>query len=618
MKRFLSLMLALALTLFASLAFCEDAVAYRPGEITKDLILESMQPGRHLSISMSGVFEPGTGLATDEEEQVLLDCISKLLERSALRLGYARVEDGVRLDFGGYILGEDGNLVYSDNAMTLNHDGIILETDLMEGRRLFVGWETIIEQLEPDNLDLGDLFLEMAEQDVTDWIGGWIEEHAAQILEASMPYVNISLNWILTLPFEQVEAVDENSIVPAMPGLMRVSISRADISHLVDALLDQLQKPEDKLHSWLTHIPMISDDMLDETIEDLRNITASETTDHPMILTFLLPSNELPFALAAEYEGDIRSFRFSLYGQESENDNTMLFTLRLFGSEKPDPEEGEETDSTFSVSADLSVKQDPTDELVISISLTAEAVVDDVPLFTLTQETANVAFTAESGQPGYRQTQTQTFSVYNGVSVGNEEVNGEWVRTEEGGESYLSHGSSDVKEDGESETITSIVDISWVIEPVEGGLFDAAFSEILSIPSHFIEAAGLNMLVFGDKYESMDEYLTTLYYDELSGEEISDLESELMSALRGKRNDILEVLPEQLVPYAVQIIGGQIPDDDHDQLSDQGYLDGFMEGYGVGYDDGYRAGLEAANKEGSGTIVDEFETTDSINDDTVD
>ena len=270
MKRFLVLMLALAFALSAGLALCEEADAYRPGEITKNLIQGSMQPGRHLGVSLSGVFDPGMNLAPDEEVQAVLDSLSLLLERSALRVGYARVKDGVRLDFGGYIQGEDESLVYSYNAVTLNHDGLIFESDLLEDRRFFIGWETILEQLGVEDTGYGDLFLEMAEQDVTDWIGGWIEEHAGQMLEAAVPYFGVAAGWIASLPFEPVETVGENSPVPAMPGMMRVSVTRADVSRLCGALLDQLENPEDKLHSWLLHIPMYTEEMLGDTIEELR------------------------------------------------------------------------------------------------------------------------------------------------------------------------------------------------------------------------------------------------------------------------------------------------------------------------------------------------------------
>ena len=620
MKRFLSLMLALALALTAGLALCEDAAAFRPGEITNDLFREALNPGRHLGLSISGVFEPGADFAADEEQQVLMDCVSQLLERSALRLGYARVQDGARLDFGGYILGEDGNLVYSDNAVTLNHDGIILESDLLEGRRLFVGWETILEQLGIEDTDYDELFLEMAEQDVTDWIGGWIEEHAAQALEAGMPYAGVALAWLVSLPFEPVETLPENSPVPAMPGMMRVSVTRADVSRLADAMLDQLEKPDDKVHSWILRIPMITEESLADAIEELRYNLPSETDDHPLVLTFALPGEgkPVPFALAAEYEGDIRAFRFGLSGVEAEDGKTMNFALRLNGTRKADAEEGEEKDSVFSVTADLAATPDPADDLVYAFDFTAEAEANGESLLSWTYTGANTAFTAESGQPGYRQNVSQNMSLLGGTYTSSSEQTGEWVRTEEGGESFLSHGSSEAKS-GESDVVSSIADVSWVIEPMEGGLFDAAFSEILSMPSQSIEAAGMNVLVFGDEYEPMDEYLTTLYYDELSGEEISDLESELMDALRGKRNDILEVLPEPLVPYAVLYIGGQIPEDDHDSLGDQGYLDGFMEGYGVGYDDGFRAGLDAAReKPAPDTAAEASEAPDAAEKEAVD
>ncbi|MCR4706900.1 MAG: hypothetical protein K5746_03025 [Clostridiales bacterium] len=615
MKRFLSLMLSLVLVLSVGLSLAEEP-AYQPGEITKALILEAMQPGHHLSVSLSGVFEPGKNLAENEEQQAILDSVSRLLEQSALRVGYARVADGVRLDFGGYILDEDGSLVYSDNAVTFNHDGIVLESDLMEGRRLFVGWETILEQLGLDKSSYGDLFLEMAEQDVTDWVGGWIEEHAGQAVEAALPYAGATLGWLMSLPFEPVETLPENSPVPALPGMMQVSITRADVSRLGSSLLDQLADPEDKMHSWLLHLPLFTEEDLQENIEWLRDIIASETTDHPLVLTFAMPTGEepIPFALAAEYEGDIRAFRFGIYGTKNDDGKTMNFALLADGTSKADPEAGKAEDSSFALHADLALTQDPQDKYVYEASFSAEAAVNGQNVLSMTYENASAAFTAESGQPGYRMTMNQAVSYDGGAFLSSSENSAEYVRTEEGGESYLIHGTASAKEGDDKEMETTIVDASWVIEPVEGGLFDAAWSEILSMPAISLESIGMNALVFGDEYEPMDEYLTTIYYDELSGEEIADLESELKDALRAKRNDILEVLPEPLVPYAVQYIGGQIPEDDHDSLGDQGYLDGFMEGYGVGYDDGFKAGLDAARENapkapeseaaGSGDTVD--------------
>ena len=594
MKRFLSMLIAMAVLFSAGFALAEDD-AYRPGEITGELVREAFLPGHHLSVSLSGIFEPGTGLAEDAEQQELLNGVSQLLENSALRLGYARVDGGARFEFGGYILGEDGSLVYSDNAATLTRDGVILESDMIEGRRLFVGYETLLAYAGLDDTPFSDAFLTLAAQDIPAYLRDWVESHSAQMLQMALPYAAVAAEWAGSLKIESVERLERDGVVYELPGMTQISVTDADMLRLLNALVDQFEKPDDAFRNWLAAIgpdPAAA-------VSALRNVPEDAADDVPMIFTFALPEGDAHAPFLADFDcANLSgvSVRCTLAGEPAQTEGSTRVTFRFSAVQAAADESS--GDLAFSAAADLLVTEGKDDPKQFRVEMTAEADLNGESVFTMNYTVSNESFVAESGQPGYRSSVSETMQIMDpeaGPVEASSENAGEWVRTDEGGESFSLHGSSDTSIGGDSSGGV-IVDTSFVIEPIEGGLFDASYSEIISMPALSIDAVGYSALIFGDEYEPLDAYLTTLYFEDLSGEEIAALESELYDAARGKRNDILEVLPEALLPYAVMVIGGQVPEDDHDALPDQGYLDGFMEGYGIGYDDGYQAGLAAASQ----------------------
>lgn len=608
MKRFLILLLTLLFALSVLPASAQEDELFLPGRITARLVRESLRHGRHVSADFSGIFVPGEGITDDPEEMKLLEALSELLSNSALRLGYARTDEGLRIEIGGYCIGGE-NIVFSDNAVTLNRDGVIVDSDLMDGRRITVLWETVLRYLGLDEETTGEI-LSLRDRDFSALLESLVEEHLPVLLQMAgdtlSPYAAILSDWAGTLSVQTVSSAAGHDDLPAFAEghLLQITIYEADWLNLCGRLVEQLEQDEVLLPLLDTAVSsgtllLAADgqpagsltELLPEIKESLAAAREEATEDHSTVLTVGTSDEGLPFALCLDDKAGETGepAGFTLLASPVGGDGKLPVTLRLYGGQ---------AEKRFVLAADALIFADPQEPTHTSFELTCDASVGGESLVSAEAKQSLAPITAESGQPGYRGEQSAVMNIRvpaeaDSLSVRSvAESTCDWVRTEDGGESFTVHGISDLYADEDS--FSSITDASFTIEPTEGGLFDATFYETVSLPSTKVDSAGFIALVSADDYIPLTDGFQTLAWEDMSSEESDELQADILSSARIKRDQLLDAMPPVLRETASQYIGGN-GGEEPGLPSQEGYLDGFSEGYATGYDDGFRAGFEAAS-----------------------
>ena len=611
MRKILSLLLALTFALSACAGFAEETAsaavagseestaaaptaedAYLPGMITARYLKGALETGRHLGASVSLVFVPDEGLTGDEELQAKLVALSDVLNNSALNLGYAATEEGRRFELGGYVLSDEQEMFYTDFAVTVNRDGLILESDLLEGRRYSVQWETLLAAAGMDEEQIGEVIAGIrraAEFDPDYFLNEELPAFAEKVAAKAAPYAMAAVQWASTLPVETVDGVEGNDFIPKVDGMLQIRITEADLVRLAEALLDQLDADE-SLRPYLDRVLAAASD-LPEGVTDTASLTAkirealasAQTSDVPLVITFGSDEENVVFCVDTQDADVSHAFNFTVVAALSE---PIQVALRCSGID------GE----SFSFACDTNISLNPEAaedgfQPAAAIEGEYDLAVNDVTVMSGIFSEDVGSFSAESGEPGWRTTSANTVSITEPKMTQNVEQSQEWVRTEVGGESFTSHATGDTTV--EDVHVSVIGDSSFLLTPAENGLFDAWLRAVASLPEQNIAQVGLEAMIYGDEYESFSDYMETVPLDEMDGEAMSALMDELMANARTKRTDLLAALPEELRSAVSLIVGGTYePDDPQDDVQ-QGYVDGFMDGYGIGYEDGYKAALDS-------------------------
>ena len=160
MKKTHTLLLALflCLALIFPCALAEDA--YVPGQRTQALIDAALDAGQIVGGETRLTLQLGdeilSMLADDEESQAQLDALMEVIGGVRLAGGFGKLEDGYRVELGGSYTAPSGDNVFVTAAANLTLDGVSIESNLIEGERLSIRWETLLRLFgrrrgEPDH-----------------------------------------------------------------------------------------------------------------------------------------------------------------------------------------------------------------------------------------------------------------------------------------------------------------------------------------------------------------------------------------------------------------------------------------------------------------------------------
>ena len=154
MKRILGFLLAacFALTCMGgALAEQTEPVAYtyNPGDITSAMF-ENLPSGTMSAIDMQLFMVFGESFAEQNEVAAEdLAAISEVLDSTTLHVSAGAYDDGVRLYLAG-LYGHGESALAVDAALNITGTGLSLESNLIEGKKVTVTWDTLLRMLGAD------------------------------------------------------------------------------------------------------------------------------------------------------------------------------------------------------------------------------------------------------------------------------------------------------------------------------------------------------------------------------------------------------------------------------------------------------------------------------------
>lgn len=342
---FLTLLLCLSL-IFPG-AHAEDT--YVPGERMRSLVSSALEAGQlvggeaHFSLTL-----PDSMLPDDEEGRAQFDALAEVIQGVSLAGGMGRLDDGYRVELGGAYTAPSGDNVYVTGAANLTADGLSLESNLIEGERLSIRWETLLEMLGLSENEI-DVLLSLP---TTDWDSALNElnDELAQAAETfgklADPYLVTLADFAATLNIQQRRNVEAENGYPAVENEISITCTAEELSRLLHSLADQVEK-DTALRPYLeqliqncdltvtdgdsetTHVMSVSEfcdetrqfaDVLAETDGSLGILLGYDDDGLPFYLTLALSDGETLDALA-----------FQMLPGETED--TCVFTLRALESD---------------------------------------------------------------------------------------------------------------------------------------------------------------------------------------------------------------------------------------------------------------------------------------------
>lgn len=552
MKRTLGFLLTLcfALTcLGGALAEQTEPAAYNPGEITSAMF-ENLPSGTMSAIDM-GIFAAFGESFTENTgvDAETLAAISEVLDNARLHVSAGAYDDGVRLYLAG-LYGYGENAIGVDAALNITGTGLSVESNLIEGKKVTVTWDTLLRMLGADDETIAALksLTELTEEDVASALTALLDELSAfaeKAAEVASPYLEKVLEFAASLPVETLENVTDDSGYPAAAHVIVITCTDKAIGELLVSLADMLEQDAvlapmlDQAIAGgmdITHNGVTATNTA-EACALLRTAVAEELTDE---------SRPLQLVLGADENG-VPSY-FILY-KGLDEDTAVAFTATMM---QPD-----DNSFAFAISAGTHLA-DGSMEDGITMNLTASIDPSNPNAVLVTTQT--LGFTG--GEVTVQQTQK--------VSVELSEVNGVPQQTmdyalsqtqegatvdvtmsgianpnEEGGETIGYEGTMTVTADD----ATVAIDFAYVIisaiiedEPTASMVFS------MSTPDAGLDQYGMAADCYTYEYDpattaALEEYSL----DTMSNDDMDVLTTQASNALQDLLTRLMQALPEAFV-----------------------------------------------------------------------
>lgn len=552
MKRTLGFLLTLcfALTcLGGALAEQTEPAAYNPGEITSAMF-ENLPSGTMSAIDM-GIFAAFGESFTENTgvDAETLAAISEVLDNARLHVSAGAYDDGVRLYLAG-LYGYGENAIGVDAALNITGTGLSVESNLIEGKKVTVTWDTLLRMLGADDETIAALksLTELTEEDVASALTALLDELSAfaeKAAEVASPYLEKALEFAEGLPVETLENVTDDSGYPAAAHVVVITCTDKAIGELLVSLADLLEQDAvlapmlDQAIAGgmdITHNGVTATNTA-EACALLRTAVAEELTDE---------SRPLQLVLGADENG-VPSY-FILY-KGLDEDTAVAFTATMM---QPD-----DNSFAFAISAGTHLA-DGSMEDGITMNLTASIDPSNPNAVLVTTQT--LGFTG--GEVTVQQTQK--------VSVELSEVNGVPQQTmdyalsqtqegatvdvtmsgianpnEEGGETIGYEGTMTVTADD----ATVAIDFAYVIisaiiedEPTASMVFS------MSTPDAGLDQYGMAADCYTYEYDpattaALEEYSL----DTMSNDDMDVLTTQASNALQDLLTKLMQALPEAFV-----------------------------------------------------------------------
>lgn len=547
---FLTLLLCLSL-IFPG-AHAEDT--YVPGERMHSLVSSALEAGQlvggeaHFSLTL-----PDSMLPDDEEGRAQFDALAEVIQGVSLAGGMGRLDDGYRVELGGAYTAPSGDNVYVTGAANLTADGLSLESNLIEGERLSIRWETLLEMLGLSENEI-DALLSLP---TTDWDSALNElnDELAQAAETfgklADPYLVTLADFAATLNIQQRRDVEAENGYPAVENEISITCTAEELSRLLHSLADQVEK-DTALRPYLeqliqncgltvtdgdsetTHVMSVSEfcdetrqfaDALAETDGSLGILLGYDDDGLPFYLTLALSDGETLDALA-----------FQMLPGETED--TCVFTLRALESD------GDSANTLLDTALTLTL--DPDDKQVYAAELNVQS--ED---FTLYFAMDSSAVTTEDSLPGYRLSlsMNSATAVDSGTALTVYTGDGLHALTAAGGEQTTYAANIDIYADTTDSLLGSAkIESGLSLEPDENSLVGRFYLDEAFTADDGTLSFGTDVALSSWNYDAAEtDALRETMFETATGEELAALQNRFAQSAQQKLFALLSLIPQEVL-----------------------------------------------------------------------
>lgn len=547
---FLTLLLCLSL-IFPG-AHAEDT--YVPGERMRSLVSSALEAGQlvggeaHFSLTL-----PDSMLPDDEEGRAQFDALAEVIQGVSLAGGMGRLDDGYRVELGGAYTAPSGDNVYVTGAANLTADGLSLESNLIEGERLSIRWETLLEMLGLSENEI-DALLSLP---TTDWDSALNElnDELAQAAETfgklADPYLVTLADFAATLNIQQRRNVEAENGYPAVENEISITCTAEELSRLLHSLADQVEK-DTALRPYLeqliqncdltvtdgdsetTHVMSVSEfcdetrqfaDVLAETDGSLGILLGYNDDGLPFYLTLALSDGETLDALA-----------FQMLPGETED--TCVFTLRALESD------GDSANTLLDTALTLTL--DPDDKQVYAAELNVQS--ED---FTLYFAMDSSAVTTEDSLPGYRLSlsMNSATAVDSGTALTVYTGDGLHALTAAGGEQTTYAANIDIYADTTDSLLGSAkIESGLSLEPDENSLVGRFYLDEAFTADDGTLSFGTDVALSSWNYDAAEtDALRETMFETATGEELAALQNRFIQSAQQKLFALLSLVPQEVL-----------------------------------------------------------------------
>lgn len=547
---FLTLLLCLSL-IFPG-AHAEDT--YVPGERMRSLVSSALEAGQlvggeaHFSLTL-----PDSMLPDDEEGRAQFDALAEVIQGVSLAGGMGRLDDGYRVELGGAYTAPSGDNVYVTGAANLTADGLSLESNLIEGERLSIRWETLLEMLGLSENEIEALL----SLPTTDWDSALNElnDELAQAAETfgklADPYLVTLADFAATLNIQQRRDVEAENGYPAVENEISITCTAEELSRLLHSLADQVEK-DTALRPYLeqliqncdltvtdgdsetTHVMSVSEfcdetrqfaDVLAETDGSLGILLGYNDDGLPFYLTLALSDGETLDALA-----------FQMLPGETED--TCVFTLRALESD------GDSANTLLDTALTLTL--DPDDKQVYAAELNVQS--ED---FTLYFAMDSSAVTTEDSLPGYHLSLSMNTAtaVDSGTALTVYTGDGLRALTAAGGEQTTYAANIDIYADTTDSLLGSAkIESGLSLEPDENSLVGRFYLDEAFTADDGTLSFGTDVALSSWNYDAAEtDALRETMFETATGEELAALQNRFAQSAQQKLFALLSLVPQEVL-----------------------------------------------------------------------
>lgn len=547
---FLTLLLCLSL-IFPG-AHAEDT--YVPGERMRSLVSSALEAGQlvggeaHFSLTL-----PDSMLPDDEEGRAQFDALAEVIQGVSLAGGMGRLDDGYRVELGGAYTAPSGDNVYVTGAANLTADGLSLESNLIEGERLSIRWETLLEMLGLSENEI-DALLSLP---TTDWDSALNElnDELAQAAETfgklADPYLVTLADFAATLNIQQRRDVEAENGYPAVENEISITCTAEELSRLLHSLADQVEK-DTALRPYLEQLIQTCDlTVTDGDSETTHVMSVSEFCDETRQFADVLAETDGSLGILLGYDDDGLPFYLTLALSDGETldalafqmlpgetEDTCVFTLRALESD------GDSANTLLDTALTLTL--DPDDKQVYAAELNVQS--ED---FTLYFAMDSSAVTTEDSLPGYRLSLSMNSATAVDSGTALTVYTGDSLRalTAAGGEQTTYAANIDIYADTTDSLLGSAkIESGLSLEPDENSLVGRFYLDEAFTADDGTLSFGTDVALSSWNYDAAEtDALRETMFETATGEELAALQNRFAQSAQQKLFALLSLVPQEVL-----------------------------------------------------------------------